>query len=255
MRLRQFRLIAEWVTSVLTNKPSRESRQDIRAVPTYTIPEAAAALAINRWTLGSWYEGPDPLLKASGTYLDNGTIKLLSFRDLEEVYKVHLLRTVHGKSMQYLQQALVDLRKQTKSEHPLLTHVVRVLDHLALDKPATKTKPRQIIPLGAGKHRTLYIPEVAEAWGHRIVADEHGDGRLIFPWRDAKVDGVSRPVSISANVHSGELVVTGTRIPVRVLKGYQDAGKSIEQIAELYRLDVDTVRKALYHVEPDSKAS
>ena len=66
---------------MLLKKPARKPRQAIQTVPTYTIPEAAAFLAINTRTLFSWYEGNEPILKASGGY---GPIHLLSYRDLEE---------------------------------------------------------------------------------------------------------------------------------------------------------------------------
>ena len=37
--------------AMLSNKPTRKPRQDARTLPTYTLPEAASILAINRWTL------------------------------------------------------------------------------------------------------------------------------------------------------------------------------------------------------------
>jgi uncharacterized protein (DUF433 family) len=251
MLLTCFDPVRECEESMFHNKPTRKPRQDARTLPTYTLPEAASILAINRWTLADWYEGEDPLLKASGTYLDNGTIKLLSFRDLEEAYKVQLLRTKHSKSMQYLQRALPDARRESGSEHPLLDHKVLVFDHLALDTPAKGKRPRRMIPLGAPAQMTLYLPDVIETWGKRIVEDEKGRGKQIFPWRNAKNDDVSRPVSVSPEVLSGRLVVTGTRIPVEVLASYFVSGKTVEQIAELYRLEVETVRKALQHLEPE----
>jgi len=240
-------------TSLLSNKPSRQPRQDTRTLATYTIPEAAEMLAINRWTLSDWYDGPDPLLKPAGTYLGNGNIKLLSFRNLEEVYKVHLLRTKHQKSMQSIQSALVDARSETKSEHPLLDYEILVFNHLSLDVPAKGKRPRRMIPLGKKGQISLYIPGVVETWGHRIIADSKGWGEQIFPWKEAGTDDASRPVSINANVLSGRLVVTGTRVPVQILRSYHEAGKSVEQIAALYKLDVDTVRKALHHLEPEQQ--
>ena len=212
------------------NKPSRKPRQDARTLPTYTIPEAAVCLGINRWTLTEWYDDPDPLLKPSGTYLNNGNIKLLSFRDLEEAYKVHLLRTRHQKSMQYLQRALVDARKETKSEHPLLDNKLVVFNFLALDKPAKGKKPRQMIPLGTPAQMSLYIPDVIETWGKRILEDDEGKGMLIFPWKQSATDDVSRPVSLDAGVLSGRLVVTGTRVPVDVLAGYFESGRTVVRV-------------------------
>src|SRR6266702_1116582 len=227
--------------SMFHNKPTRKPRQDSRTLPTYTVPEAASILAINRWTMAEWYDGSDPLLKASGSYLDNGNIRLLSFRDLEEAYKVQLLRTKHSKSMQYLREALVDARKESKSEHPLLDHKVLVFKFLALDAPAKGKNPRRMIPLGTPMQMSLYLPDVIETWGKRIVEDEHGKGKQIFPWWNAKADDISRPVSVSPEVLSGRLVVTGTRVPVEVLASYYASGRSVEQIAVLYRLEVDAV--------------
>lgn len=240
---------------MLPNKPERAPRQDARNVPTYTIPEAAVYLGINRWTLSEWYEGSEPILKASGSYLNNGNIRLLSFRDLEEAYKLYLLRTKHQKSMQYLQKAMVDARTESGSDHPLLDCKMVVFHRIALDKPATGNKPRRMIPLGAGHQTSLYIPEVLEAWGKRIVEDESGKRTQIFPWKESATDDLSRPVSLDASVLSGRLVVTGTRIPVDVLMGYYQSGKTMQEIARLYGLDVETVRKAIHHVEPEQKVS
>lgn len=242
---------------MLSNKPLRAPRQDLRTLPTYTIPEGAVCLGINRWTLADWYDdsSTEPILKPSGTYMNNGNIKLLSFRDLEEAYKVYLLRTKYNKSMQYIQRALADARKESGSEHPLLECRMIVFDLLALEKPAKGKISRQMIPLGGSAQMPLYIPEVLETWGKRIVEDSQGRATQIFPWKRADVDDSSKPVSINANVLSGRLVVTGTRVPVDVLLGYYDAGRTIEEIAKLYRLEVDTVRKALQHVEPQQKVS
>ncbi len=235
---------------MLRNKPTRQPRQDVRTVPTYTIREAATYLAINQWTLYDWYDGPSPLLKASGTYQGGGNIKLLSFRDLEEAYKVHLLRNKFGQSMQYLQGALVDARRVTKSDHPLLEFKMIVFKRLAVELPAKGKRPMRMIPLGSdAQQMSMYIPDVLDVWGKRIVSDESGRAEQIYPWTDSATDDVSRPVSISSQVLSGRLVVSGTRVPVDVLAGYAASGKSAEEIAVLYRLDVEIVRKALRHVE------
>jgi hypothetical protein len=51
---------------MIKEKPIRAKGQDIRTLPTYTIPEAAVFLAVNQRTLFSWYKGDEPILKASG---------------------------------------------------------------------------------------------------------------------------------------------------------------------------------------------
>lgn len=44
-------------------------------------------------------------------------------------------------------------------------------------------------------------------------------------------------------------MVTGTRIPVRVLLGKRNAGSSDGEIARSYRISEDSVRKVLLHIE------
>jgi uncharacterized protein (DUF433 family) len=210
-------------------------------LPTYTIPEAAVFLAMNERRLQDWYSGERPILKASGRI---GNIPLLSFRDLEEAYKVYLLRSKHSKSLQYLRRAMSDARDKTGSDHPLLTHEIDVMERLALIIPGRGRRRRKAITLG-DPNMPDYIPEVVKAWGVRIskTRDE------ILPWRYAAADDTSTPVSLNPEVMSGRLVLRGTRIPVNILWGRMKAGEKVEDIAEDYRLDTRQVRQALAHID------
>jgi hypothetical protein len=104
-------------SDVMKRKPIRQKGQDIRTLPTYTIPEAAAFLAMPTRTLQAWYSGKNPLLVATGQV---GSIALLSFRDLEESYKVHVLRSKYAFSFPKLREALVVAREESHRDHPLL---------------------------------------------------------------------------------------------------------------------------------------
>jgi uncharacterized protein (DUF433 family) len=235
--------------SVYYNKPTRQPRQPKAEVPTYTIPEAATFLAMSSATLYSWYASEHPILRASG-YLKIGQssvntyIALLSFRDLEEAYKIHLLRFRHRKSLQYLRVAMSDARRKTESEHPLLTHEIDVMQRLALIIPGRGKRARRAITLGDSSVPD-YIPEVVKTWGVRIskTRDE------MFPWRYAAEDDVSTPVAMNPDVMSGRLVLTGTRIPVNILWGRSRAGEDIKKIADDYRIDERQVRQALSHID------
>ena len=228
-------------TIMLQTKPFRQKGQPLEWLPTYTIPEAATFLAINVSTLFDWYAGEHPILRPSG-FVRN--IALLSFRDLEEVYKVHLLRTIHKKSLQYLRKALPDARQQTGSEHPLLDHEIDVMERLALIIPGRGRRKRRAIVLG-DESKPDYFPEVVRAWGVRISPDR----KEIFPWRYASIDDESTPVSLNPEVMSGRLVVRGTRIPVSMIWGRKLAGEGINEIAKDYRLDAKRVRQALAHID------
>lgn len=233
---------------MLTHKPVRRPGQDIRTLPTYTIPEAAIFLAIPRRTLASWYEGTDPILKASGHY---GLTHLLSYRDLEEAYRIYLLRQRFGFSFQFLRRSMSNARRMFRSQHPLqrADAVKECLRDLVYDKPARGASPRLVTSIGK-KPGQVVIEEVANLFAERIES-----GRFIFPWRFAATDHTSRPVSMSPRIMSGRLVVTGTRIPVSALLGQKRAGAKVADIAADYGLDREIVRQALTHIDLRQKAA
>lgn len=229
---------------VFKHKPVRVAGQELYVHPTYTIPEAAEYLAIEPGTLQSWYS--EEILKPSGWYGTKHTFALLSFRDIEEAYKIHLLRTKFKYSMQYLRKALPKARRKSHSEHPLITHNFVVFKELCIEMPGRRKKDRRIETLGPVE-KPLVIPEVTDAWGKRIVKPARGRYQ-IFPWRYAAKDEVSRPVSLDPDVMSGRLVITGTRIPVVVLRSRNLKGESPSSIASDYGIDEDVVQKALEHI-------
>jgi uncharacterized protein (DUF433 family) len=227
---------------VFHHKPIREPGQDISTLPTYTLPEAAAFLAISQRTLFSWYSSKNPVLKPSGSV---GGMMLLSFRDLQEAYKVHILRSKEHFSLQYLRKAMTQARKEYGSQHPLieLGRDIAILDKLIVSTPRRGRQPRRSVALGSPE-TSPYFPEVVKAWGKRIVPMTR-----IYPWRYLKRDDTSRPVTLDPNVMSGRPVVTGTRIPVNILWGRIKAGEKVESIAKDYHLDAKRVRQALRHVD------
>lgn len=233
---------------MLKNKPSRRPGQDLRTVPTYTIPEASEFLAIPARTMFSWYEGDEPILRASATC---GAIHLLSYRDMEEAYRVYLLRERFKFSLQFLRKSMRNARAMFRSQHPLqrADAVKECLKDLVYDKPARGTNPRTITSLGQNPGQQSF-EEVVDMFAERIEP-----GEFIYPWRFASTDRDSRPVSLNPNIMSGRLVVVGTRIPVNVLLGSKRAGETIEAIARDYGLDPETVQKALTHVDVRQKAA
>lgn len=217
-------------------------------MPTYTIPEAAGFLAIGARTMSSWYEGVDPILKASTM---SGAVHLLSYKDLEEAYRVYLLRERFGFSLQFLRKSMQNARTMFRSQHPLqrANSVVECLNDLVYDKPRRGGNPRTVTSLGKNPGQQ-FVNEVVDLFGERIVA-----GESIFPWRFASTDRESRPVSMSPTIMSGRLVVTGTRIPVNALLGSRQAGQSTEEIANDFGLDSGVVEKALIHIGVRQKAA
>jgi len=217
-------------------------------LPTYTIPEAAVFLAIPRRTLASWYDGNDPVLKPSGQY---GLTHLLSYRDIEEAYRVYLLRERFHFSFQTIRRSMANARRMFRSQHPLqrADAVKECLRDLVYDKPARGSNPRIITSLSEKPGQEI-IEEVANMFAERIET-----GKFIFPWRFAATDHDSRPVSMNPRIMSGRLVVVGTRIPVTVLWGRKRAGLKVEEIAKDYGLDRKIVQQALTHIDVRQKVA
>lgn len=199
-------------------------------------------MAMSPSKLSEWYVGDRPILRPSAIVRH---VALLSFRDLEEAYKVHLLRSKHVMSLQYLRRALSEARDITGSQHPLLDHEIDVMNRLALIIPGRGRRKRRAITLGDNAVPD-YFPEAVKAWGVRIST---GKKKEILPWRYAAEDNRSTPVSMNPEVMSGRLVLTGTRIPVNIIWGRRLAGEKVEEIAEDYRIDAHQVRQALAHID------
>lgn len=248
MPVSRFATILDCENFMLRNKPTRKPGQDLKTVPTYTIPEAASFLALSARTMFSWYDGESPILRASGNY---GQIHLLSYRDMEEAYRVYLLRERFGFSFQLLRKSMANARKMFHSKHPLqrADAVKECLNDLVYDKPARAGNPRTVTSLGQRPGQQV-VHEVVDMFAERIIKNE-----FIFPWRFAGSDRASRPVSMNPNIMSGRLVVFGTRIPVNVLLGSKRSGLTTEAIAKDYGLETDIVEKALIHIGVRPKAA
>ena len=248
MTLRTFRRIFGYNELVLKRKPVLNAGEDLRDLPTYTIPEAALSLGIPERTLRSWYFGSNPIFDPPALI---GKIPLLSFRDLVDVHIVQMARKYHDVPMSRIKSALETARDHG-TNHPLQDDRIRIFARcLVLVEPGRGRRKRVILNLS--KHGQTGIPQVVDLYTRRISKDNHGSPIGLYPWRLWKHDDRRRPVAIHPNVMSGRLVVAGTRIPVTLLKAEVLAGKSPKQLAKDYRLPTMRVEEALSHF--DTKAA
>ena len=235
-----------YTDEVMNRKPVRKPGEDLRDLPTYTIPETATLLAASPRTVQSWYGEDSRILTASGNV---GDIQLLSFRDLTETYILQILRSHYDLSMQSLRRIMENAKKETGKNRPLLEADLKILfGKLILTKPRRGQRPRHMVDLGS-PGRQLAIPELVDLIGTRISKDPKGAPAAIYPWRLLTTEDQSRPVSMDPEVLSGRLVVTGTRIPVRALLGMRLSKVPEEEIARIYDLSLDVVKRALLHIE------
>ena len=199
-------------------------------------------IAASSSTLRSWYQQLD-VLRPSGQ-----DTQLLSFLDLTEAFILHSLRTNFNYSMQRMRLIIDNLRAEGKAR-PLIECDLRVVfNRLVIVKEARGRRPRMMVDL-CSHGSQLALPELVDLIGARIKKDSKGLPLAIYPWRLLSDDEKNRPVAIDPNVMSGRLVVAGTRIPVRTLLALKQSNRSEEEIAELYGLELEKVKRALLHIE------
>ena len=139
------------------------------------------------------------------------------------------------------------LRKSSGRGRPLLRQLGVIKEFQALVVPS-RQKGRVIHTDIAGDEN-LVFEDFVKTLAVRIKRDARGKPVQLYPG-DSTIED-SLPVSMDPDVMSGELVVTGTRIPAsRIMANYL-AGKSAEQIADSYRLSRDLVWKVVRHFEPE----
>jgi uncharacterized protein (DUF433 family) len=230
------------------NRIPRRPDQSLRDFPIYTIPEAAADLAMPVRTLRYWATDR-PLWRVAGAHLDP---PLLSFRDVAQLYYVEIVRKHFNLTVGVTREVLKNAQLESKAQYPLLRPNIRIfLKHVLMDKPARGSQPRRLIDLTRG--RQLALNEVIDHFSTRIRLDLEGEPLELFPWRYwTPRDKASRPVSLDPDIMSGQLVITNTRIPVRTVWERKRAGESVIRIARDYDLEEDAVTQALRHLVPQA---
>lgn len=120
---------------MLRHKPTRQVGQELQDIPTYTIPEAAAFLAVPARTMQAWFSFKNRLLRPASDY--GGKLALLSFRDVTEAYTLEVLRSFYQLPMRSLRHVLENAKAETGPAHPLLDADLRVLfKGLVLKRPS-----------------------------------------------------------------------------------------------------------------------
>lgn len=218
---------------------------DKRDLGRYSIPEAATFIAVPARTMRRWFLGEQRFFIPS---FHSGTNVLLSFNDVTEAYIVEALRNHWDFGPHSIRKILAQLRKSTKLERPLIQRPLAVIPEFKSVVAMVPSKGRTIYP-DVAHDQNLVFADFVRAMGMRIKRDARGKPVRIFPWRDS--ESQEQPVSMDPDVMSGELVVTGTRIPaVRIYANYV-AGKSPEKIADSYSLPHELVGKVIQHFEPE----
>ena len=233
-----------YTAAVPTALPIPLPNQDRRDSARYTIPEAAAYIAVPERTMRSWFRGDHRLFRP--TY-ERGSSVFLSFFDVTEAYVIETLRTHWEFKPRKLRKIVKFLRKTTGNNRPLLRQLGVIKEFQALVIPSRQKG--KIVHTDIAGDENLVFEDFVKTLAVRIKRDSKGKPVLLYPG-DSTIED-SLPVSMDPDVMSGELVVTGTRIPVARIMANYTAGKSADQIADSYGLGRDLIRKVILHFEPE----
>jgi uncharacterized protein (DUF433 family) len=189
----------------------------------------------------SWFRGEHRIFKP--TY-ERGSSVYLSFYDVTEAYVIESLRTHWGFDPRKLRKTIARLRDRSRYERPLLHTLSVIPEFQNIIVPVSGRG--SVVHVDVHHDENLVFEDFVRTMAVRITRDSKGKPVRIFPGTD---DAETKPVSMDPDVLSGQLVVTGTRIPAAMVLAKHLAGKSAEEIASSYRLDSDLIRKVLEHFE------
>jgi uncharacterized protein (DUF433 family) len=223
-------------------------------LPIYTLDEAAFILCLPRSTLKTWVFGGTWRETSSGRLrhyealilppdppVDN-TPSMLSFINLIEAHVLYAIRRLHNIAMWRVREAMVGLRQEFESIHPLAE-----VD-LYTDGTHIITKLGAYVNMSHGKQ--VEMAEVIDIYLTRIEREDKRVARF-FPFSGEPVvlgPGVTeqpRVVSVDPFVSFGRPTVAGTNVRTEILAERWWGGDSIEALAGDYQIDKGTIELAL----------
>jgi uncharacterized protein (DUF433 family)/transposase-like protein len=215
----------------------RESGDDVREHPRYSVDEAADYLGIPSATLYRWVterdKGKLPLIMAADEQRN-----LLSFYNLVEAYVLVSVRR-RGVSLQRMQIAVQFMRERIGGPHPLATYkFATVGKNVFVEKLEGQT-------VDAGRYGQPALGDILDKYLRGITR-----GRvdkmpvLIRPLHAGTLK--PSPVVISPFVSSGSPVIKGTGIIAATVWKRAKGGESVSDLAHDYDLkpsEIETVIK------------
>ena len=221
---------------------------DIRAMPCYSIPEAAHYLRIPVTTLRSWVRGRKyPTSEGDQFFqpvieLPDDSQNLLSFINLVEIHVLDAIRRDHRISLHKVRIAIDFIEKELKSDHPLAYHKLET-DGLDLFVEGYG----QLINVSrAGQ---LALRELLQAHLRRIDRDSAGYALRLYPFTRKRLGQqlIEEPKAIVIDPHIsfGRPVLTGTGIPTAIIAERYKAGEAIGALADDYGCPTLKIEEAI----------
>ncbi len=218
---------------------------DPRDIPTYSIADAARYLRIPAGTIRSWVAGRSYTVADGSAKQFSPLIgipkhkpRLLSFTNLIEVHVLRAIRKDHKIQLDKVRAALDFLEAQMAVPHPLAREKFRTdgVD-LFVDRYGTL--------INASKQGQSNLRAAFSRHLERIEPDDSGLAIRLYPFTRSHEEDSPRIVVIDPRIAFGQLVLSGTGIPTRILAERYLAGDSIHVLANDYDCDVLEIEEAI----------
>lgn len=219
--------------------------RDPRAVPAYTVADAARYLHTPAATLRSWFVGRTYARRGGDTASFERLItpadadaRRLSFFNLVEAHVLRALRTRHEVPISSVRAALAFAERELKIPHLLLSEELETsagdifMEHYG-----------RLINLS--RSGQIAMRRVLESYLRRVERDDSSIPIRLYPFLRGPGEVSAREVVIDPRVSFGRPVVAGTGIRTETLAERLDAGESLEDLVLDYGLSEDAIKDAV----------
>jgi len=222
----------------MTTVSKRRGQPDVLELPNYSPAEAARYFHIPFSTLDYWTKGNDPIV-----HLASSRPRLLSFKNLVELYVLEGLRNIHGLHLPAIRAAVEDLLTHEHSRHPLADFELSTLNR----RDIVFRRGSKIVNSSLGGQ--YEIPEWTTPYLRRVDRDIYGSAHKIFPFLTrSQMKASAEPpktIVIDPTVCFGSPVLSGTRITTGFLASRYRGGDSIVAIASSYDRPLAEVKEVI----------
>lgn len=223
---------------------------DSRAMPRYTIGEAAAYLGIPVSTMRSWFAGTTygkaPNVCCFEPILVAASHELLSFYDIASAHVLMALKAQGARSAD-IRDIVKDLQKEyPTARYPLLGRDFYMFGRDVVEKQVGRR-------LNLSRSRQLGMKAVMDKFLARVELDANLMPVRFSPLRTHRERGKGYIV-IDPDYASGRPVIKGTGIAAEVIAKRKGSGESVAYIAKDYRLSRRAIEEAISYF-PQRKAA
>lgn len=218
--------------------------RDPRALPAYTMADAARYLHVPAATLSTWFKGRNYPLKQGGPGESKRLINpadpagsRLSFFNVVEAHVLRALRTEHGIPLHAVRSALDYAENSLGIEHVLLSNAL-----LTAQGEVFLEHYGSLISLS--RSGQIAMRRVLELYLRRVERDDRHIPLRLFPFL-TETHPESQSIVIDPRVSFGRPIVAGSGITTSMLVRRVDAGESIEHLARDYGISPEKISDAL----------